>query len=162
MEVPVGRQVPLLMRVLAFDRSLAGSDPLVVAVVYQEGSRESRRAGDDFEAALRARPARVHGRPVRAVPVALASAADLGRQLRRAGAEAAYLAPLRSVDVGAVARSAAGAGALTLTGVRDYVSDGVAVGVGLRGGRPEILLNPGAAPGADLSARLLQLATIVD
>lgn len=164
MEVPVSRQVPLLTRVLAFDRSLGGSGPLVVAVVFQEPNRASREARDAFVEALRAQPATAHGRPVRVAPVALGSASGLAGQLRRAGAEAAYIAPLQGVDAGALARAAAEAGALSLTGVREYVSAGVAVGVGLRGGRPEILLNrrAAAAAGADLSARLLQLATVVD
>ncbi len=164
MEVPVGRQVPLLTRVLAFDRSLEGSGPLVVALVYQERNRESRAARDAFEAALRGQALAVHGRPVRVAPVAVTSVSGLAGRLHQAGADAAYVAPLRGLDAGAVGRAASGAGVLSLTGVREYVSGGVAVGVGLRGGRPEILINRRAAraAGADLSARLLQLATTVD
>lgn len=164
MEVPVSRQVPLLTRVLAFDRSLEGSGALVVALVHQEQNRESRAARDAFAAALREQPSTVHGRPVRLVSVAVTSASGLASQLRQAGADAAYIAPLRGLDAGAVGRAASSAGALSLTGVREYVSAGVAIGVGLRGGRPEILLNRRAAEaaGADLSARLLQLATSVD
>ena len=164
MDVPVERQVPLLTRVLSFDRSLEGSAPLVVAVVYQGQNRASRQARDAFARAVSSRPPTVHGRPVRLVSVELDDASELPARLRRAGADAAYVAPIRGVNVGTVARSASRAGVLTLTGVRRYVGDGVAVGVGLRDGRPEILLNRRAATdaGADLSARLLQLATIVD
>ncbi len=164
MEVPVSRQVPLLTRVLAFDRSLEGTGSLTVAVVYQEQNRESRAARDAFVAALRGQATTVHGRPVRAVPVAVTSASRLADQLRQVGAKAAYVAPLRGLSAGAVGRAASDAGALSLTGMREYVSEGVAIGVGLRGGRPEILLNRRAAQaaGANLSARLLQLATTVD
>ena len=163
MEVPVGRQVELFARALAFDRHLAGDGPLVLAVVYQGGSRDSRRAYDDVAAAARA-GLRVQRRPVRVVGVDVGAGAPAARDLQRAGAAVAYVAPLRGVDVRAFARSAAGAGVLTLTGVRGYVGAGVGLGVGLRDGRPEILLNRRAAEasGADFSARLLQLATLVD
>ena len=164
MDVPVTRQVPLLTRVLSFDRSLEGSAPLVVAVVYQGQNRASRQAHDAFFRALSSRTPTVHGRSIQLVSVEMSSGGSLTTRLRRVGADVAYVAPVRGVDVGAVARSANRAGVLTLTGVRRYVGDGVAVGIGLRDGRPEILLNRRAASdaGADLSARLLQLATIVD
>lgn len=164
MDVPVSRQVPLLTRVLSFDRSLEGDAPLVVAVVHQPQHRPSLRAYQAFAEALRARRATVQGREVRLVAVEATSAGATAARLRRAGAEAAYVAPLRGLDVRALSREAGQAGVLTLTGVRGYVGDGVAVGVGLRDGRPEILLNRRAvsAAGADLSARLLQLATLVD
>ena len=162
MDVPVARQVPLLTRVLSFDRSLEGAAPLVVAVVYQDQNRASRQARDAFARALAARPATVHGRPVRLVSVEMGP--SLAGRLRRAGADVAYVTPVRGASVRSVAREAGSAGVLTLTGVRSYVGSGVAVGVGLRDGRPEILLNRRAAEasGADLSSRLLQLATIVN
>ena len=164
MEVPVSRQVPLLTRVLAFDRSLEGSGPLLVALVYQPPNRESRAARDAFVAALQGQALTVHGRSVRVASVAVTSAAGLKAQLREVGADAAYIAPLRGLGARAVGRAASEAGVLSLTGVREYVTQGVAIGVGLRGGRPEILLSRGAAEaaGADLSARLLQIATTVD
>jgi hypothetical protein len=160
-EVPVERQVPLLTRVLAFDRSLKGTAPLVLAVVYQAENRASQQAHDAFVRAFERRPASVQGRPVRVVSV---SAASAERELRTLGADVAYVAPLRGIDVGRLAGALSEAGVLTLTGVRRYVEVGVALGVGLRDGRPEILLNQRAASaaGADLSARLLQLATVVD
>lgn len=163
MEVPVARQVSLLTRVLAFDRGLAGDGPLVIGVVYQERHRASRRTADEVEAAF-GTATTIHGRLVRVAFVPLSSPSRLGNALRAAGAEVAYLAPLRGADIGAVAVGAASAGAVTVTGVRRYVSEGVAVGIGLRDGRPEILLHRRAANtcGADFSARLLQIATLVE
>lgn len=164
MEVPVDRQVPLLARVLSFDRSLAGSSPLVVAVVYQDQNRQSRQT---YEAVLRAVASEgltVQGRPVRVAAVPLTEVGTAAQGLRRARADVAYVAPLRGIDVAALARAASSGGVRTVTGVRRYVEDGVAVGIGLRDGRPEILLHRRAASaaGADFSARLLQLVTLVD
>ena len=164
MEVPIDRQIPLLTRVLAFDRSLAGSGPLTVAVVYQERSRSSRQTYEAVVGAVERGSPSVQGRQVRVVPVPLTTVRALPRALRRARADVAYIAPLRAVDVGALARAAAETRVVTATGVRSYVRAGAAVGIGLRDGRPEILLNRRAseAAGADFSARLLQLATLVD
>ncbi len=165
MDVPVAQQVPLLTRVLSFDRALGGAAPLVVAVVYQERNRASRQAYREFAQTLAARGVTtVQGRPLRVVPVPVGAGPSVRAPLDRAGADVAYVAPLQGLDVRALAEAASRGGVLTLTGVRRYVDAGVAVGVGRRGGRPEILLNrrAAAAAGADLSSRLLQLATIVD
>ncbi|MEM1042394.1 MAG: YfiR family protein [Bacteroidota bacterium] len=163
MEVPVERQVPLLTRTLAFDRSLKGSEPLVLAVVYQDRNRASLLVRDAFVQALEESRPIIQGRPVRVVPVSAASPGEVARDLQRLGAEVAYVTPLRGADVSALARALCDAEVLGLTGVRRYVTDGVALGVGMRDGRPEILLNQDAADsaGADLSARLLQLVTLV-
>ncbi|WP_412067182.1 YfiR family protein [Rubrivirga sp. IMCC43871] len=160
MEVPVEQQVPLITRVLAFDRSLAGSQPLVVAIVYQERNRASRQASRAAQTAFA--QATVQGRSVRVVGIPMTTLARVTAALQ--SADVLYVAPLRGVDVRALARASAAAGVLTVTGVRDYVDTGVAVGIGLRGGRPEILLHrrSAEAAGADFSARLLQIATLVD
>jgi hypothetical protein len=52
---------------------------------------------------------------------------------------------------------------LTLTGVAEYVRAGIAVGIGVRDDRPEILVNLAAAraAGADFSAQLLLLARVI-
>jgi len=160
MEVPVEQQVSLIVRVLAFDRSLAGDGPLVVAVVYQDRNRDSQRAFRAAHAGFAGQT--VQGRAVRVVGVPMTTVPRVAAALRQA--DVAYLAPLRSVDVGALARAGSAAGVLTVTGVRRYVGAGAAVGIGLRDGRPEILLHrrSAEASGADFSARLLQLATLVD
>jgi hypothetical protein len=50
-----------------------------------------------------------------------------------------------------------------MSGVPRHVASGLALGVGLRGGRPRILVHVEASrlEGADLSAELLKLAEIV-
>jgi hypothetical protein len=54
-------------------------------------------------------------------------------------------------------------GVRTVTGVPHYVEDGLGIGIDLRGGRPEIMVNLVAsrAEGGDLDAQLLKLARIV-
>ena len=73
-----------------------------------------------------------------------------------------YIAPLRAVDVAALTATASAAGVTTVSGVPQYVSEGVAVGVRLQRDRPRILINLQGArlQGADFAAELLKLADV--
>lgn len=74
-----------------------------------------------------------------------------------------YVTPLRSVDVAEIARISRSRGLRTVTGVPEYVEEGIAVGIGERKARPLIIINlRGArAEGSDFSSQLLNLARIV-
>ena len=92
---------------------------------------------------------------------------DLDREsladcLKMHGAALLYITPLRAVDVGAVATTASNAGVTTVTGVPQYIAQGVAVGVRLQRDRPRILINLQGArlQGADFAAELLKLADV--
>jgi hypothetical protein len=51
----------------------------------------------------------------------------------------------------------------TTTGVADYVRKGVAVGIGSRQGKPQILINLAASKseGSEFDASLLRIATVI-
>jgi hypothetical protein len=52
---------------------------------------------------------------------------------------------------------------VSLTGVAEYVNEGVAVGIGIKNKRPKILINLHSAihSGADFSSELLNLAQVL-
>ena len=74
-----------------------------------------------------------------------------------------YVAPLRAFDLEPIVRVSRDLKVTTLTGVSDYCEAGIAVGIGLKGERPEIIINlKGAcAEGAGFSSRLLRLCKVV-
>ena len=80
------------------------------------------------------------------------------------GIDVLYVAPLRSVEIRALSRISREGGALTFTGVPEYLRMGLAVSVGSRRGRPEILINAdaAAAEGVLFSSELLKIATLVE
>jgi hypothetical protein len=165
--VPVELQVPLLLKVLDFDRSLRErpGEAVIILVAFQSGfpvSRDLRERLDSSRGS--AGSASIQGKPVRWVFLDVTGAAALEREVRGQDAAVVYLAPMRSIDLGALTAAAAAGGALSVTGDLDYVSEGVAVAFGTRGGRPSILINLKAAraAGADFGAQLLQLAEIID
>jgi hypothetical protein len=165
MVVPMNVQYPLFLKILTFDRELAvrAGAEVVIGVVYQERVRESWLAKDELLRVVESSPVkRVKDLSVRAVAISLDDPADLEEALVRHGVDVIYVSPLRAFDIEQITRLARGRNLLTLTGVPDYVDAGIAIGIGLSGDLPEILVNLRAAKaeGADLHASLLRLATL--
>lgn len=164
MEVPVAIQIPLFLKVLAFDRQLharAGAE-VVLGVVFQSGNRASVNARDEVMRAVSSVRDSVDGLPVRAVVIDL-DKEPLAGALTRNRVTVMYVAPLRAIDIAAVAAAARTAHVTTMTGVPDYVGRGLAVSVRLQRDRPKLLVNLNASrlEGADLSAELLKLAVVI-
>lgn len=163
MPAPVDRQVVLLTRILQFDRALQErvGDEVVVALVYQGRFRASLVARDQVANLLGGQ--RVGRRTVRVVPVELVAGRSLAEDLVASGAWVVYVAPLRATDVAEIAAVTRALGILTSSGVPEYVSEGLAVGISLRGDRPEIVINLEAAlaEGARFSSELLKLSRVV-
>lgn len=104
------------------------------------------------------------GRPlIRVVPIAWESAPHLAAALDAHSVDALYIAPLRALDPRAILAFTRTRQTLTLTGTPELVHAGASVGMRLRGDKPVILVNPGAAAleGASFGSRLLHLAEIV-
>ena len=161
MPLPVELQFSLFYRIMSYDRNQEqrSLDGLVIAVVYQSGYRASRAAHDE---AVRQRPPAEAESSVRFVSVDLDGGGDLAAALADPRFDVLYVAPLRAVGIADIATACRRRRLLCLTGVPEYVESGLAVGVGLRGERPEILVNLAAARagGADFSAQLLRLARV--
>jgi hypothetical protein len=166
LDVPVETQVPILLNVLGFDRKVTerAGEPLRIGVLYQPRVRSSRAVADAFrEAAAKSGIRAVAGRALQFVLIEFDDEKDLSRALGSAQIDAVYVTPLRAVRIAAVTAITRQRRITTLTGVPGYVVDGLTVGLGVRGQKPEILVNLGAhkAEGADFSAQLLKVARII-
>ena len=163
--VPVEVQVPLLLKILSFDRRLAadGQDSLVIGVVFQSHYRASATIADDV---CRALAAAGHnpgaGRMLRVVPIELDEPGTLAATLLRDGVRVLYVTPLRAVAVSAVAAATRERQVISLTGVVQYVEEGLTVAVDAKGERPQIVINLAAsrAEGAVFAGQLLKLARL--
>lgn len=164
MDVPVGIQVSVFLKVISFDRQLHLRAPteVVLGIAFQSGNRASVIAKEEARQAIAAARDGVDGLPIRVETIDL-DVERLGEALARHGLTHLYVTPLRATDIGAIAAATRAAQVTTLTGVPRYVSRGLAIGVELRDERPRILVNLNASrlEGANLSAELLKLATIV-
>jgi hypothetical protein len=162
MEVPVAVQIPLFLKVISFDRQLrARGQEYVVAVAYQSGNRASAEARDEAVRGFRSEHPTVAGLPVRVVSIDI-DHESLGEFLKTEQVSLLYVTPLRAVDVGTLVMAAGAAGVTTITGVPQYIAQGVAVSVRLQRDRPKILINLQGArlQGADFAAALLSLAEV--
>jgi hypothetical protein len=161
--LPEEQQLSLYARVLPFDRNLMerAEDEIVIGVLYQSGFRASVRAKDAIMGAAHLL-ATVGGVPTRFVPIEASSAAVLQAALEEKDVHLLYVTPVRSLDLAALVALCESHRLPSITGVPEYVDQGVAVGIGERGGRPDILLNKDAADaaGMDFDSRLLQLVTL--
>ncbi|MHB8093483.1 MAG: YfiR/HmsC family protein [Candidatus Aminicenantales bacterium] len=166
MPVPVGLQAQIFIKVLLFDRTYERrtEDGLVVAVLYQEEFRRSFLAKEEFAAAAADWVDQSSGDvSFRSVFIDVDRAGALSESLAAAGADILYVAPLRSFDVGLIARTACDMRLPAYTGVPEYLSSGLAVSLDLQDNKPRILINLKAAKemGAEFSSQILILARII-
>ena len=163
-EIPADKRALILLRVLAYDRNLAGrsGDAVRVAVLYRAGDELSERSAGELVAAGGAVERSVAGKPVQLVSVAFA-AETLEHDLARAGASAVYVCSGLAGAVLSVAEATQRRKVLSFTTEEELVKSGLAIGLLRRGERVAIVVNLVAAraEGADLSAELLRLAEVV-
>jgi hypothetical protein len=164
--VPVETQVPLLVKILNFDRNMMGrpDGDIVLGILYQRKFRTSANVAEEVREAVKRLPASaVGGRRVRSVAIDLDETPDLDAVLARQQVTVLYVTPLRAADLRLLMAAARTSRITTVTGVPEYVETGLAIGIGVKGERPEIVINLTAsrAEGADLDAQLLKLARIV-
>jgi hypothetical protein len=165
--IPAATQAQLFLNVLSFDRSLserAGAE-LVVAVLLQRRYRASLDSGNDMLAAFaEAARGNLLSMPVRVIAIELLPELDLGAELARLEVEVVYVTPLRALSIDDISAATRELDVRSLTAVPEALNAGLAVGLGIRDGRPEVLIHLAAAraEGADFGAQLLRMARIVE
>jgi uncharacterized protein DUF4154 len=165
MPAPADLQVPLLLKILTYDRNFgtkARAD-LTIGIVYDPGDADSVKAKNEVAEMLgKVADKTVKKLPIKYVLLEQRGLADLEAMVRSHGVSLLYLAPgLRNVDE--VIRVSQASRITTATGVRSYVERGVAVGIGVRQDKPEILINLPASrsEGSEFDASLLRIATVL-
>ena len=168
MAAPAEIQVPLLFKILTFDRRLEARPPgnaIVIAVVFQTGYRASLVARNQIVDALKAmQDSTISGHPVRWVAVEWIDEEQVRLALIRERTDVVYVTPLRGVELHPLVRTARAAGMTTFTGVPLYVEQGVALSIGIVRERPQIIVNLAAtrAEGSDFTSQLLRLCKVIE
>jgi len=161
--VPVSDQVQIFAKVLGYDRRHESrrQDELVVGIAFQSGFRASLLTREEVERELVAAFGKTTR--VRLVQVELLPGLDLQAALERLGVEILYVTPLRSADLSLLIEATRSLGVLTITGVPEYVHQGLALGLDSENARPTIIINLSAAraEGADFGAELLKIVQVV-
>jgi len=159
-------QIPLLLKVLTYDRNLevkAGKE-LAIGIVYDPADRDSAAATDQIGSTLY----RFAGKTVKTLPIKYytieyTSPADIERFVKQRGISVLYVAPGNSKNLASLVKLSQALRLISATGVPDYVRKGIAVGIGVVQDRPQILINLASskAEGSDFDASLLRIATIL-
>ena len=162
--VPVNLQYSLFSKVLPFDRNFRQrvDSVVTIGIIYQSKFRLSLDVKNEFVFAVNeASGVPIANLPVRLVPMDIDNA-DHVKIIDRAKVSFLYVAPIRAVDLSMITDISRARGILTLTGVEEYVKSGISVGIGTKGGRPQILINLAASKDeqADFSSQLLKLSKI--
>ena len=165
-QVPIGVQVPIFIKILAFDRRLEekAGDEILIGVLYQHKYMRSNLAKDAIISELKKLGhLRVQGLPVRYTAIDFTDKRSLERTIDAKGIDVLYVTPLRAVDPGEITAVTRKKKVLTFSAIPEYVESGLSVGLGVRGEKPRIVVNLRAAEaeGSAFSSRLLRLAQII-
>jgi hypothetical protein len=159
-------QVPIIMRILAYDRNLesrAGAE-VTVGIVYAPADPQSvKEANAVSDAFYRYAGKTVKRLPIRYVLLEYTTPENLERSVATRGIDVLYVAPGNAQNLAGITRVSQARSITTTTGVPDYVRRGISVGVGRSQERAQILINltSSRAEGCEFDASLLRIATVV-
>jgi len=167
MMVSVDVQIPLFLKILTFDRNLnsRAGDEVVVGVVYQRKFKNSVNVRDEVMDVITKSPIKsIRDIPVRFVAIELEEGSALGSVFSANEIDVIYVTPLRGIGMDMITKWSRQLHLTTITGVEDYVEAGVAIGIGIKGDKPQIIINLRAAreEGVDFTSQLLKLARILE
>ena len=166
MAVPAEVQFPLLAKILTFDRNLQDrvGDEIVIAIVYQRKYRRSLNVKDNlFDIINKSSIKAIEAIPIQYLSIDLDNT-DLAKTVSMNKVDILYITPIRAVSMETITAVSRANKILTFTGVQEYVQSGLAMGIGIKGGKPNIIINLAAAKieGADFSSRLLKLVKVIE
>lgn len=167
MPVPARVQVPIILKILSFDRNFSRKmDPaLRIAIVYAPQDPVSNQAQRDVARALDQYAAiTIKKRPITYISLAYRNAQGLDEIAAAGRVNVFYIMPGNNAHLQALLRVSQTHQITTVTGVPDYVKQGVAVGVGVKKNRkPRLLINLPASKseGSLFDANVLRLATVL-
>jgi len=158
MPVPADVQAALFKNIWKLDRNFDCTKGVRLAIVYQENYFDSATAKDEFAASI----SRL-GPHTTLILIEAGTQQSLSNALHDTELDMVYVAPLRAIDVSEIGRIGRFRRFRTITGVPEYVDQGLAVGIGIRRDRPLIIVNleQSRAEGASFSSQLHALARIV-
>lgn len=160
------QQYSVLARVMTYDRNLRvrAGDTLVIGIIYQSWFGPSLDARNQLGLAIDESPfKRIRGLPVRYVSIDIGDVHPSARELVSYEVDVLYIAPVSGINIRTIAALCRENGVTSVTGVSEYLEQGVAVAIAADGLRPRIIVHlPAArAEGADFSSQLLKLAQVV-
>lgn len=164
---PASVQVPIILKVLTYDRQFeVRTKGLVsIGIIHDPTDPGSARAMNDISDTLYgARDKTVKRIPIKYFQIEYTGRSNLDRFSEERAISVYYLTPGLSAQAIAQILEVSKARSITsITGVPAFVEAGVSVGIGERRSRPQILINLPASrsEGCEFDASLLRIATVI-
>lgn len=167
MEVPVGQQFSIFMKILECNRGFETHDDSVFTfgIIYQSGNKKSLNTHDELMGIISKSPRIIINKiPVKFIAIDLSHNTDLAGALTALKIDIVYVTPLRACNIEDLSAIFAVHKILTFTGVPSYLESGLAVSIANHGGKPQIVINLPAskAEGVNFSSQILKLARIME
>jgi hypothetical protein len=167
MPLPVEDQVPLFVKILNYDRSLKNrnDDKVVIGIIYQEKFRKSDLTKEEFINSIEdISENTINGKHVECIPIEVSNLYNLERIIDSKNISVLYIAPLRSVEINRIYHLSRQKKIITISGVSQYIREGISVGLELVDEKPKILINRRASKyeGIDFTSQLLRLAILIN
>ncbi|MEW5797379.1 MAG: YfiR family protein [Bacteroidota bacterium] len=164
--VPVNIHIPILFKAISLEKNINKPDleTFVVGVAYEEGNERSVGIKNEILSfGKNEKYDLLDGKSVRFEAIDVNTTKDIRELLYQINPAALYIAPLNQNMLQKVMSATQKGKVLSITGVPEYVDDGVSVGIGIKGDSPEIIINLAASKeeGAQFSSKVLGLARIV-
>lgn len=165
--VPATVQVPIFLKILTFDRNFANKvgTQLTIGIVYVEEDPASRQARDEIVKVLKSYDDKtIKGLPITFVLVPYTTERSIMESAKSQGINVFYIAPGNGAHLATLLKISQEHRITTISGVPQYVRQGVAVGLNLNSdNKVHILINLKSSrmEGAAFDANLLRLATVV-
>ncbi len=165
MAVPADLQVPLILKVLTYDRNFdeKAQNELKIGIVYT-GNAASQKAKNEVIGVLEKFSGKtIRKLPIKYLPIEFTSQRDLENSAKTNRMNVLYIAPGNAQNLDVLLKVSQANQIITTTGVPTYVDQGVAVGIGIRQDKPQILINLGSSKkeGSEFDASLLRIASVI-
>ncbi|MCD6595793.1 YfiR family protein [bacterium] len=163
-EVRMDLQVNLLLKILKYDRNISqrGTEGLKLGVLYNPDNKKSLRAKQDFEKKFNSLDDKSI-KDIQILLIPIKGFGELSKSIKSYGINLLYIAPGFDNEISKIIDICSTNKILTMTGVPAYTDNGIAVGLGIKNGKPEIIINTTVSKsiGADFSSNILKLARVI-
>jgi hypothetical protein len=165
--VPASVQVPIFLKILTFDRNFEKRvrTQLTIGIVYVEEDPASRQARDELVKVLKSYDDKtIKGLPITYFLVPYTTEPSIMESAKSQGINVFYIAPGNAAHLAALLKISQKHRITTISGVPQYVEQGVAVGLDLNSdNKTRILINLKSSrmEGAAFDANLLRLVTVL-
>jgi hypothetical protein len=166
MPVSPDLQIPLILKVLTYDRHFENraATEIKVGIVYSPENAASSRAMTAISGVFQTFSDKtVKNVVIHYTPIGFTTESAVERFAQANKVNVFYIAPGNAQNLGTLLKISGGQRIVTTTGVPDYVEKGVAVGIGVRQDKPQILINlpSSKSAGVEFDASLLRIARVI-